>query len=121
MKLSYVFKNIIKRLVTSDLLIVRSFDSGSVSIGAQGAASVYIPITVPSGYQYVTFLCSASQGMVVPSYPLNMNSSNQVQVWYKNPSSATVSGWFTVFVLFMKKVGGVVRNLIAASGRRCVA
>lgn len=98
------------------------FTSASVTCGANAAGQVMVSYTVPTGYTTLIYLNTASHGNVVPSYVSGFESGNRVSIWWINNTSYKVTCTFSVRILFIKNVGGVVLNYITHSLKGgCVA
>lgn len=77
--------------------------SSSVTCSANSASSVQIDVTVPTGYTFIGIIGVWSNGNVIPCYSNNTGISNgQVTVYWRNPTSSSLSATFTVNCLFVR-------------------
>lgn len=112
MKLEYLFKNLYKKLkgytddTAKDLVIIRNFTSGNVTVSANSAIQVSVPYTVPSGYKVVEPVFARTNGNVAAIYASGITSDQKVTAWVRNWGTSAMTITVTIFVLFIKNVGG---------------
>lgn len=86
-------------------IIYREFSAAGPSISAGASSNVSIPITVPDGYEILCVPYSRTNGVIAPSYPDLVASSQatSVTVWLRNTTSATMKPTSVVAGVIFRK------------------
>lgn len=98
--------------IATDLVKIGLFTGGTVNVPAGGAVNVTVNFTTPSGYKAVDIVGARTNGDVLAIYASGLTTTTQASTWVRNWSSNQRSVTVTVFILFIKNVGGVVFNLL---------
>lgn len=78
------------------------FTSSSASRAANSSGSVSITITVPTGYSFLCYTGSWSNGAVISSHVVGNSITTTATVWWRNYSSSAATCTFSVGVLFIR-------------------
>lgn len=96
--------------IASDLVKIGLFTSGNVTLSAGSATQVNVNFTAPAGYKFIDVLNARTNGNVLSVYASGLSSSNIASAWVRNTTSSSSTVTVTIFILFIKNVGGVILN-----------
>ena len=87
------------------MLTVNRYNSGNITVSANGSASTNIPLNIPTGYKLLAILRTWTNGNIFLSYSNTQSTRDvtSVTIWMRNPTSSALTVYITVEVLCIRE------------------